>query len=87
MKVMNYSGVIRSYSKYNSHNLLLKQPLQYFTYKKTPRFQKIFSFINFSILSHKDLTYKYYLQMQKDFPEEYNYIAETYSYPEEKKKI
>ena len=87
MKVMNNSGVIRSYSKYNSHNLLLKQPLQYVTYKKTPRFQKIFSFINFSILSHKDLTYKYYLEMQKDFPDEYDYIAKTYSYPEEKKEI
>jgi hypothetical protein len=87
MKVVNNSGVIRSYSKYNSHNLLLKQPLQYIIYKKTPRFQKIFSFINFSILSHKDLTYKYYLKMKEDFPDEYNYIAETYSYPEEKKKI
>jgi hypothetical protein len=87
MKVVNNSGVIRSYSKYNSHNLLLRQPLQYFIYKKTPRFQKLFSFINFSVLSHKDLTYKYYLQMKKDFPDEYNYIAETYSYPEEKRKL
>ena len=87
MKVMNNSGVIRSYSNLNSHNLLLKQPFQVIDYKKTPRFQKIFSFINFSILSHKDLTYKYYLQMKNNFPDDYNYIADTYSYPEEKDKI
>ena len=87
MKVMNNSGVIRSYSSFNSHNLLLKQPFQTITYKKTPLFQKIFSFINFSILSHKDLTYKYYLEMKEKFPDEYNYIADTYFYPEEKDKI
>ena len=87
MKVMNNSGVIRSYSTLNSHNLLLKQPFQTITYKKTPKFQKIYSFINFSILSHKDLTYTYYLEMKKNFPEDYNYIPETYFYPEEKDKI
>ena len=87
MKVMNNSGIIRSYSTLNSHNLLLKQPFQTITYKKTPKFQKIYSFINFSILSHKDLTYTYYLEMKQKFPEEYNYIAETYFYPEEKDKI
>ena len=87
MKVMNNSGIIRSYSSLNSHNLLLKQPFQIISYKKIPRYQKIFSFINFSILSHKDLTYKYYLKMKKKFPDEYDYIAETYSYPEEKNKI
>ena len=87
MKVMNNSGVIRSYSTLNSHNLLLKQPFQSITYKKTPKFQKIYSFINFSILSHKDLTYTHYLEMKKNFPDEYNYIAETYFYPEEKDKI
>ena len=86
-KVMNNSGVIRSYSNLNSHNLLLKQPFQLFIYKKVPRYQKIYSFINFSILSHKDLTYKYYLEMKSKFPDEYNYIAETYPYPEEKEKI
>ena len=87
MKVMNNSGVIRSYSSLNSHNLLLKQPFPVINYKKIPRFQKIYSFINFSILSHKDLTYKYYLEMKSNFPNEYNYIADTYSYPEEKQKI
>ena len=87
MKVMNNSGVIRSFSTLNSHNLLLKQPFQTITYKKTPIFQKIYSFINFSILSHKDLTYKYYLEMKSKFPDDYNYIAITYSYPEEKKTI
>ena len=87
MKVMNNSGVIRSYSTLNSHNLLLKQPFQVINYKKIPLFQKIYSFINFSILSHKDLTYKYYLEMKSKFPNEYNYIAETYPYPEEKEKI
>jgi hypothetical protein len=51
MKVMNNSGVIRSYSTLNSHNLLLKQPFQSITYKKTPKFQNVTDFL------HKQYTF------------------------------
>ena len=85
-KVLNYSGVIRSFSHFNTHNLLIKNP-----YKDDleemgmiPIFQKIFSYTNFKIISHKDLTYKNYLKMRNKFPEDFDYMPETFAFPEEK---
>ena len=85
-KVLNHSGVIRSFSHFNTHNLLIKNP-----YKDDleemgmiPIFQKIFSYTNFKIISHKDLTYKNYFKMRKKFPEDFDYMPETFAYPEEK---
>ena len=85
-KVLNYSGVIRSFSHFNTHNLLIKNP-----YKDDlremgmiPIFQKIFSYTNFKIISHKDLTYKNYFKMRKKFPQDFDYMPESFCYPEEK---
>ena len=65
-KVLNYSGVIRSFSHFNTHNLLIKNP-----YKDDleemgmiPIFQKIFSYTNFKVISHRDLTCKNYFKMR-----------------------
>ena len=49
-----------------------------------PIFQKIFSYTNFKVISHKDLTYKNYFKMRKKFPEDFDYMPETFAYPEEK---
>ena len=88
-KVLNYSGVIRSFSHFNTHNLLIKNP-----YKDDleemgmiPIFQKIFSYTNFKVIAHKDLTYKNYFNMRKKFPKDYDYMPETYEFPQEKKLI
>ena len=88
-KVLNYSGVIRSFSHFNTHNLLIKNP-----YKDDlqqmgmiPIFQKIFSYTNFKIISHKDLTYKNYFKMRQKFQKDFDYMPETFAYPEEKKII
>ena len=88
-KVLNYSGVIRSFSHFNTHNLLIKNP-----YKDDleemgmiPIFQKIFSYTNFKVISHKDLTYKNYFKMRKKFPADFDYMPETYAYPEERSMI
>ena len=85
-KVLNYSGVIRSFSHFNTHNLLIKNP-----YKDDlremgmiPIFQKIFSYTNFKIISHKDLTYKNYFKMRKKFPQDFDYMPESFCFPEEK---
>ena len=88
-KVLNYSGVIRSFSHFNTHNLLIKNP-----YKDDlremgmiPIFQKIFSYTNFKIISHKDLTYKNYFKMRKKFPQDFDYMPESFCFPEEKDLI
>ena len=85
-KVLNNSGIIRSFSHFNTHNLLIKNP-----YKDDlaemgliPTFQKIFSYTNFKIISHKDLTYLNYYNMRAIFPNDFDYMPETFRFPEEK---
>ena len=89
MKVMNYSGVIRSFSDFNTHNILIKNPNfdKLAEMGRIPNLQKIFSYTNFKIITNKDLTYKYYYIMSQQFPNDYNYMPPSYSYPEEKKTI
>ena len=88
-KVLNHSGVIRSFSHFNTHNLLIKNPYQDDLEEMgmIPIFQKIFSYTNFKIISHKDLTYKNYYKMRIKFPEDFDYMPETFGYPEEKRTI
>ena len=89
MKVLNYSGVIRSFSDLYSHNLLIKNPqsakLSEMGY--IPSLQKLFSYNNFEIIAYKDQTYKNYYIMHKQFPEDYTYMPETYSFPQERNEI
>ena len=89
MKVLNYSGVIRSFSDLYSHNLLIKNPqsMKLSEMGYIPSYQKLFSYNNFEVIAYKDQTYKYYYLMHKQFPEDYTYMPETYSYPQEKKEI
>ena len=88
-KVLNYSGVIRSFSNFYSHNLLIKNPYRDDLEEMgmVPTLQKIFSYTNFKVISHKDLTYLNYFNMKKKFPNDYNYMPETFAYPEDKKEI
>ena len=89
MKVLNYSGVIRSFYSLYSHNLLIKNPqpnkLEKMGY--IPSYQKLFSYNNFDVIAYKDKTYKFYYEMHKIFPEDYNYMPETYSFPEDRNVI
>ena len=89
MKVMNYSGIIRSFANLHSHNLLIKnpQPNKLKQMGIIPSFQKIFSHNNFELFSYKDQTYIFYYLMHKEFPEDYDYMPETYSYPENSTEI
>ena len=88
-KVLNYSGVIRSFSSLYSHNLLIKNPNipKLAEMGFIPSLQKLFSYTNFEIIAYKDQTYIYYYEMHKKFPEDYTYMPETYSYPKEKSII
>ena len=88
-KVLNYSGVIRSFSSLYSHNLLIKNPNipKLAEMGFIPSLQKLFSYTNFEIIAYKDQTYIYYYKMHKKFPEDYTYMPETYSYPKEKSII
>ena len=89
MAVLNYSGIIRSFSDFNTHNLLIKNPgyAQLGKMGMIPNLQKLFSYSNFKVITNKDLTYKYYDMMNKKYPDDYTYMPPTFSYPEEKKII
>ena len=89
LKVLNYSGIFRSFSNFFSHNLLIKNPYRDDLEEMgmIPTYQKIFSYTNFKIIAHKDLTYLNYFNMRKQFPEDFDYMPETFSYPENKEEI
>ena len=88
-KVMNYSGIIRSFSSLYSHNFLIKnpQPSKLAQMGYIPSYQKLFSYNNFEVIAYKDQTYKYYYLMHQQFPEDYTYMPETYAYPKESSEI
>ena len=88
-KVLNYSGIIRSFSNFFTHNLLIKNPYRDDLEEMgmIPTYQKIFSYTNFKVLCYKDYTYFNYYNMRKKFPKDFDYMPETYSYPEDKKEI
>ena len=88
-KVLNYSGIIRSFSNFFTHNLLIKNPFRDDLEEMgmIPTFQKIFSYTNIKAISYKDLTYLNYYNMRKKYPKDFDYMPETYSYPENKKEI
>ena len=89
MSVLNHSGIIRSFSDFNTHNLLIKNPgySQLGKMGMIPNLQKIFSYSNFKVITNKDLTYKYYAVMNRNYPNDYTYMPTSFSYPEEKKLI
>ena len=51
------------------------------------QYQKINRFLNYEEYSSKSLLYLNYKKMKDIFPNEYNYMSETYSYPEDKDEI
>ena len=88
-RVLNYSGIIQSFSDLYSHNLLIKnpQPKNLAEIGYIPSLQKLFSYNNFDVIAYKDKTYYYYYLMRQQFPYDYTYMPETYSYPKERSEI
>ena len=53
---------------------------------KLNNFKKFYRFFGYQILM-KDTLYQSYRNMKEEFNEDYNYMAETYYYPHDKKII
>ena len=87
-----FNGLLRSYLPFGNQNLILDSFPEYI-YKergkehKINKYQKIYNFIGGNIYERKDLLYIQYKKQQQIFGEEYNYMQETYLYPEDKEKI
>ena len=89
IKVLNYSGLIRSFSDLHSHNILFKI-VTFKTLREIgiyPSLQKIYNYPNFEVLSDKYYVYGFYSLMKYSFPEDYTYMPETYAFPEEENII
>jgi hypothetical protein len=85
------NGLIRSYLHFGNHNLFidclqeyLKADIKNF---KISKYQKYSNYVGASIFSNKDSLYNIYKKQQKKFKIGYNYMQETYIYPEEKEII
>ena len=88
-KVLNYTGLIRSFSNLYPHNLLLKV-VDFKTSKEIgiiPELQKMYTYANFEIVSNKYLEYGFYNTYRYSFPNDFDYMPETYAYPEQKDLI
>ena len=84
-----FNGLIRSYLDYGNHNLFIKSLDEEFLKEnknkfKLNKYQKFFNFVGSNIFSEKDLLYNIYKYQKKLFQNEYNYMKETYIYPQDK---
>ena len=71
-----------------SHNLFIS-PIPNFRFSKNNenglcKYQKYGQFVNSNYIFQKNTLYNYYRRKAKTFSEEYNYMPETYIYPEDK---
>lgn len=78
---------INSYILYLTPYVLSKTIIKNITKFLSNKYQKINRFFNYKEYVSKSLLYNNYKIFKKKFPEEFNYMFETYSYHEEKFKI
>lgn len=85
-------GLFRSQSNFGNHNFIIDDEL-YNNLNITDKinninkYSKIYQYINGNYLFKKDILYKNYNSMKKNFDEDFNYMPETFYYPEDKKII
>jgi hypothetical protein len=84
---------MKLHSKMNVDNLYMTKHHIYPKFKREinnvvkDKYQKINRFYNYNEYVSKSLLYINYKPFQDKFPKDYNYMLETYSFPNEKKEI
>lgn len=87
------NGLIKSDFKYGKNNLFLctitKNPsfMNKSNHYNMNKYQKTFRYLNADFLFQKDTLYKAYSSMKKLFSEDFDYMPETFYYPEQKNLI
>ena len=89
--LLEQHGVIKSVNAFADNNFYFsKRSLslikKYKDIMNLNNYKKFYRFFGFQILM-KDTLYMSYLEMKKEFNEDYNYMSETYYYPDDKKII
>ena len=89
VEILEENGIIRSYHQDYLQNLYIKPIIDSNFLKRYKdkihfsKYQKTFYFVGNTVYYLKNSLYKIYADMKRQFPEDYNFMAETYRYPEE----
>lgn len=92
-KILENFGLIRSKNKYGKNNIFFCEmsknpyPLKKKNDYDLDKYQKTFSYFNSRYLFQKNRLYQCYLVMKNLFGEEFNYMPETFIFPEDKELI
>ena len=90
--LLEENGLIRGFSISGSHNIFTNirrrgDFITMFKNKLINKYQKKYGFSNVKEFYHKNLLYKNYKLIKNIFNNDFNYMSETYSYPEDKTEI
>ena len=85
---MQKNHLINSNYTEGKHNLflcpLVKKTIKEKNEYDLDKYQKVYRYLNIRNLFQKNSLYKYYSLMKQKFCDDFNYMPETYNYPEEK---
>ena len=92
LKLLYLNGLYRSYVQLGNHNLFIAAFPYYILRERGKnhrinKYQKVFNHIGCEFFSNKDSLYTIYKSQKELFPNDYNFMKETYLYPEDKKII
>ena len=95
INLLNKHGLLKSNFSNGIHNFIIIKYLNQKSFKKynnnkfynLNKYQKIYLYDISNYLLEKDILYKNYLNMKIYFNKDFNYMPETYYYPEHKKLI
>ena len=86
VQTLKGNGFVRSYLQNGNHNMLAVPPYK-FNIENVNKYQFFYKRGGQVGISNKNNLHRYYDLMKKEFPDDYNYMAETYAYPEMKSTI
>ena len=91
--LLNAHGLIRSNYKYGYNNLIIsgikKNSLnqnQSNSYDLS-KYQKVYQYLSGNFFFQKNILYRQYLSLKKSFIKDFDYMPETFNYPDDKKII
>ena len=90
LKIFLLNGLYRSYVQLGNHNIFIASFPEYILKERGKnnhrinKYQKVFNHIGNEVLSKKDILYTKYKEQKLIFSKDYNYMQETYLYPEDK---
>ena len=86
VQTLKGNGFVRSYLQNGNHNILAAPPYK-FDIKDVSKYQFLYKRGGQVSISNKFNIHRNYGRMKSNFQDDYNYMSETFSYPEMKLEI